>query len=211
VLDAAPPPAAPVGVILAGGASARFGTPKGLARVAGVRIVDRVAAALHDAAGELLLVANHPGADAWLPGTPVISDRLAGGGGWSGVHAALVHTGRPVLVVAWDMPFVSGALLCALWGRGQAAGAWACYPESGASPVGIEPFCACYTPACVAPLERAIGERRAGGAQFARSLDRAAFLTRADVRALGDPDRLLFSVNTPADLARAEALAAGTL
>ena len=196
-----------MGVILAGGAGTRFGAPKGLARVGGVRIVDRVANALRDAAGPLLLVANDPAADSWLPGVSRIADAMPGGGGLSGVHAALAHTGRPVIVVAWDMPFVTAALVRALWTRCADAGAEACYPES-ASPVGMEPFCACYTPACLRPLEAALAAKRGGGAEFARSLDRVAWLTRGEVRALGDPDRLLLSVNTPADLARAEALAA---
>ncbi|MDE3128183.1 MAG: molybdenum cofactor guanylyltransferase, partial [Gemmatimonadota bacterium] len=161
--SAAPPAAAPIGVILAGGASSRFGSPKGLARVAGTRIVDRVAGALRGAASELLLVANDPAAGGWLPGVPAIADTRPGGGGLSGVHAALAHAGRPVIVVAWDMPFVSSGLLRALWARCDTAGAWACCPESD-SPMGIEPFCACYAPACLAPLEAARAAGRAGGA-----------------------------------------------
>jgi molybdenum cofactor guanylyltransferase len=207
---AAQPAAAAVGVILAGGASARFGSPKGLARVGGVRIVDRVAEALREAAGPLVLVANDPEADDWLPGVARMADAIPGGGGLSGVHAALAHARRPVLVVAWDMPFVTTALLRALAARCVRDGAQACFPESD-SPVGMEPFCACYTPECLAPLESALAAGRVGGAQFARSLDRVAWLARDEVRAIGDPDRLLLSVNTAADLARAEALAAGTL
>ncbi len=197
----------PVGVILAGGASSRFGTPKGLARVGGVRILDRVARALAEVAGELLFVANHPEAAGWLPGVPCIPDRIPGGGGLSGVHAALVHTGRTALVVAWDMPFVTAPLLHALWRSCVEAGADACFPES-ASPVGMEPFCACYAPGCIENLETALRGGAAGGARFARSLGRAAWLSAAQVAALGDPSRLLLNVNSPADLARAEAMAA---
>lgn len=200
-------PATPVGVILAGGASERFGSPKGLARVGGARIVDRVARALRGAADELLLVANDPSAAEWMPAIPRIADALAGSGGLSGVHAALVHAGRPVLVVAWDMPFVTADLLRALRDRCAATGAWACFPESD-SPVGMEPFCACYTPACLPTLETALRAGPVGGARFARSLAHAAWLPDAAVREFGDPARLLFSVNTPADLARAATLAA---
>ncbi len=203
-----PPADRPVGVILAGGASARFGAPKGLARVGGTRIIDRVAHALRQVAGELLFVANDPAAGSWLPGVPSIPDRIPGGGGLSGVHAALVHARRPALVVAWDMPFVTAALLRALWRRYVDAAAEACFPES-ASPVGMEPFCACYGPACIPALETALRAGGVGGAQFARSLPRAAWLPAACVAALGDPARLLLSVNTPGDLARAEAMAAG--
>lgn len=200
----------PVGVVLAGGGSRRFGTPKGLARVGGERIVDRVVHALGGAAADLLLVANAPEAGDWLPGVPLIGDAIGGGGGLSGVHAALLHTGRPVLVVAWDMPFVTTGLLRALVGRRAAAGADACYPES-ASPFGLEPFCACYAPSCLAPLETALRTGNAGGAQFARSLSRVARLSAREAGEFGDPGRLFFSVNSPDDLPRAEAMAAGAL
>ena len=49
-----------VGVVLAGGASTRFGAPKGLATVGGARIIDRVAAALREATPLLRLAANAP-------------------------------------------------------------------------------------------------------------------------------------------------------
>jgi len=200
----------PVGVILAGGASARFGSPKGLARVGGARMIDRVAHALREAVPELLLVANDPAAADWLPGVPRIADRLAGGGGLSGVHAALAHTRRHVVVAAWDMPFVTGPLLRALWHRCADAGADACYPESG-SPVGMEPFCACYAPSSMDVIEAALRAGDAGGARVARALPRPLWMPAADVRAFGDPGRLLFSVNTPADLVHAEAMAAGPI
>ena len=60
------------GVILAGGLSSRYGgLPKGLERVGGRRIIDRVADVLGDVTDDLLLVANHPDAAAWLPGMPI--------------------------------------------------------------------------------------------------------------------------------------------
>lgn len=197
----------PVGVILAGGASARFGGPKGLALVGGTRIIDRVARALRAVAPHLLLVANDPEADGWLPGVPRIADRLPGGGGLSGVHAALAHTRRPVLVVAWDMPFVTPALLAELARRCAAQRADACVPDS-ASPVGMEPFCACYAPSCLPSLERALRAGETGGAQFARSLPRLARLTAAETLGFGPPARLFFGVNARDDLGHAEALAA---
>ncbi len=200
-------PGDPVGVVLAGGASRRFGTPKGLVRVGGTRIVDRVVGALGPVVSELLLVANAADAGHWLPGVPRIADAMPGGGGLSGVHAALTHTGRAVVVVAWDMPFLTDRLLRELVRRRAAADADACFPESP-SPFGLEPFCACYAPACIPALERALRSGNPGGARFARSLDRVAWMPAADTTAFGDPARLFFSVNTPDDLRRAEAMAA---
>ena len=109
------------GVILAGGDAARFdGQPKGLERVGGARIIDRVALALAGASDALLLVANDPLADGWLPGVRTEPDVRPGAGALGGIHAALVRAGTPVLVVAWDMPFVAGDLLRTLRSLGEA-------------------------------------------------------------------------------------------
>ena len=98
------------GVILAGGQSARFGgEPKGLALIAGMRMIDRAAAALAEASDDQLVVANAAGANAWLPGVTTVCDVRPGLGALGGVHAALHHTTSDVVVLAWDAPFVPGA------------------------------------------------------------------------------------------------------
>jgi molybdenum cofactor guanylyltransferase len=95
------------GVILAGGGASRFGgRPKGLERVGGARIIDRVAGALQPVTDDLLLIANDPLAAEWRAGLRVAGDVLQNVGSVAGIHAALVHAGGPALVVAWDMPFV---------------------------------------------------------------------------------------------------------
>ena len=110
------------GVILAGGLSTRYGgLPKGLEVVHGVRIVDRVRAALEPVVDQLLLVANDADGPNWLPGVRCESDVMRNVGSVAGIHAALVHAGSPVLVVAWDMPFVPTALLRALRNAGEDA------------------------------------------------------------------------------------------
>lgn len=193
------------GVILAGGASTRFGAPKGLERVGGMRIVDRVASALRQATDGLLCVANDPAAHGWLSGVECVPDVLPGSGPLSGVHAALAHTGGAVVVVGWDMPFVEASLLSELVRRGRAVGADACVPESD-SPVGMEPFCAWYAPTCLEPMAAALREGNGGGARFVRALARVAWLSRAECARFGDVARIFFNVNTAADLERAQAM-----
>jgi molybdopterin-guanine dinucleotide biosynthesis protein A len=206
-------PAAPsvfpvTGAILAGGLASRYGgTPKGLERVAGRRIIDRVAEALAATTDALLLVANDPAADAWLPGVRRVSDVMPGLGTLGGIHAALAHAGRPVLVVAWDMPFVPASLLRELRALGESEGADAAVPESD-SKRGLEPTCAYYTPACLAAIEArlAAGDRRV--VAFYDDV-RVTRLPAERVSAHGDPARIFLNVNTPDDLARAEQRAAG--
>jgi molybdopterin-guanine dinucleotide biosynthesis protein A len=189
------------GVILAGGQATRYGgRPKGLERVAGVRIIDRVAEALRGATDDLLVISNDPAAADWIPGVPAAADIRPGLGSLGGIHAAIVQAGSPVLVVAWDMPFVPTALLIAL--RRAGADADAAVPVSG-SPRGLEPLCAYYAPACVGPIERRLdaGDRRVIG--FYEDV-RLARLPAETVATFGDPARMFLNVNTPDDLARAE-------
>lgn len=190
------------GVILGGGQASRYGgRPKGLERVHGERVIDRVAAALRATTDTLLLIANDPRAGDWLPGVRVAGDVRPGIGSLGGIHAALVHAGTAVIVVAWDMPFVSEGLLAALRSRGEDADVVA--PESSGSRRGLEPLCAFYSPACIAPIERALDadDRRVIG--FFDQV-RVARIPLEVVRRYGDPERLFMNVNTPDELALAE-------
>lgn len=196
------------GVILAGGAASRFGgAPKGLERVAGRRIIDRVATALREVTDELLLVANAADASDWLPGVRVVPDQRAGAGALGGLHTALSQAAGPVLLVAWDMPFVSAALLGELrrLGEGGAAAprADAVLPESDGSRRGVEPLCAWYATSCLPAIEQALdaGDLRVVGFHDAVRIVRMPI---ERVRDFGDPARLFSNVNTPADLAAAE-------
>jgi len=190
------------GVILAGGQASRYGgRPKGLERVHGARVIDRVATVLGAVTDALLLIANDPDAAHWLPGVRVAGDVRPGIGSLGGIHAALVHARTAVIVVAWDMPFVPGGLLAELRALGEDADVVA--PESGSSRRGLEPLCAYYSPACIAPIERSIDadDRRVIG--FFEQV-RVVRLPAEDVRRYGDPDRLFMNVNTPGELALAE-------
>jgi molybdopterin-guanine dinucleotide biosynthesis protein A len=193
------------GVVLAGGAATRYGgLPKGLERVAGRRIIDRVADALGDVTDDLLLVANDPVAVDWLPGIRIQQDLVPNAGGLGGIHAALHAASGPVLIVAWDMPFVPSGLLARLRELGK--GVDVAVPESG-SRRGVEPLCAFYAPTCLPAIEQSLadGDRRVIG--FHERV-RVARLPADEVSAFGDPELLFMNVNTPDDLTRAEAHAA---
>src|SRR4030095_7111023 len=111
----------------------------GLERVAGKRIIDRVADALREVTDDLLLVANAADAAGWLPGVRTGADLVPNAGGLGGIHAALHHANSAVLVVAWGMPFVPAGLPARRRERGAAADVPV--PESG-SRRGVEPLCA---------------------------------------------------------------------
>jgi molybdopterin-guanine dinucleotide biosynthesis protein A len=155
---------------------------------------------------ELLLVANDPGAGEWLPGVRTEPDVRPGLGSLGGIHAAVARAGGPVLLVAWDMPFVPAGLLALLRERG--AGADVVVPESG-SKRGVEPLCAWYGPACLDAIERRLdaGDRRV--VSFFDDV-RVARIPAEEVARFGDPARSFMNVNTPEDLELAERHAATT-
>jgi molybdopterin-guanine dinucleotide biosynthesis protein A len=190
------------GVILAGGLATRYaGKPKGLELVRGVRIIDRVRKALEPVTDDLMLIANDDAAGEWLPGIRWERDVLRDVGSIAGIHAALVHAAAPVLVVAWDMPFVPTALLRSLGELG--ADADAVVPESD-SRRGLEPLCAYYAPPCVPAIEHRVahGDRRVIG--FYDDV-RVRRLSAEAVAQFGDPTLLFMNVNTPEERVLAEA------
>jgi molybdopterin-guanine dinucleotide biosynthesis protein A len=191
--------------VLAGGAARRYGgTPKGLLRVGERRILDRVVDAVQSVSGTApLLIANAPDARTWRPDLETIPDVRPGFGTLGGIYTALTSA-APALCVAWDMPFVPEALLRALVDRMANGGYDAVLPESSGRR-GLEPLCAVYGPACAAPIARRLDAGDLKAISFHADV-RVGILSLAEVRSFGDPDELFFNVNTPDDLARAEAL-----
>ncbi len=193
------------GAVLAGGAARRYGgRPKGLVELGGTRILDRVVdavAGVIDAAP--LLVANAPDGPTWRPDLRTIPDVRPDCGSLGGIYTAVVAGDpEPVLCVAWDMPFVTAALLRALVEGSARYDAF--LPESDGRR-GVEPLCAVYAPACGPAIERQLdrGDLRAIGFHGAVNV---GTLSIERVRAFGNPDELFFNVNTPEDLQRAEAV-----
>jgi molybdopterin-guanine dinucleotide biosynthesis protein A len=190
--------------ILAGGNATRFGgRPKGLERVGGERILDRVVAEVAAAIGTPpLIVANDPDARSWRPDLEVMRDREPGRGTLGGIYTAVCAGTGPVFVTAWDMPFLNRKLLTAL--ADASSGFDVFLPESG-GPRGVEPLCGVYGPAC-APAIRGAMERGDLSAVAFHAAVRAGTMPLAEVRTHGAPDRLFFNINAPSDLERAERL-----
>jgi molybdopterin-guanine dinucleotide biosynthesis protein A len=169
-------------------------------------MLDTVVAALRAVCDDVVLAANDAAAPQWIPGLSVVRDRLPGTGGLAGVEAALQGAATGVVVVAWDMPFVTADLLRALASAAKVHRADLVIPESD-SPYGFEPFCAFYS-AALAPALAGFLESGGGAARdFVRQVPRVHRVPIAEVAKLGDPQRMFFSVNTPEDLERARAMA----
>lgn len=213
----APDPSAPYGAILAGGESRRYGSPKALATVGGVRIVDRVVAGLRRVTPDLVVSANEPGLFDDL-GLPILPDHREGLGPLGGIYTALLaarDAGRPgILAVACDMPFPCVPLLERL--RDGAFRRAADAPDPVAPDLvvpesrgrrGIEPLFAAYRISCIPAIEAALadGDRRMIGFH---DRVRVATVPLAMVESLCDPERAFLNVNTQEEREMAESMVA---
>jgi len=185
-----------IGVVLAGGASARMGAPKATIELGGVALGERAARALRGAGLEVKWVAKEgdalpeSAASVWIESRPE-RHPLAG------ILEALERArGKAVVVIACDMPFVAPALVADLAGREGTV-----VPETGGR---LHPLLARYDPEATAALTAGY-EARASLHEAVRDAG-ATIVPESEVARFGDPERLLFNVNSPADLARAEEL-----
>ena len=190
-----------VGAVLAGGAGTRMGEPKATVELGGRPLLEYPLAAM-EAAGLESVVVVKP--DSRLP--PIAVAR------WDepaeprhplcGIVTALERAeGRPVVVVACDMPFVTAELVAWL----AAAPEPLVVPRAGGR---LHPLLARYDPSLLGKLRDALGR----GAPLHETVTRlrAREVGEDELRRFGDPARLLFNVNELADLAPAERLLAGS-
>jgi molybdopterin-guanine dinucleotide biosynthesis protein A len=186
-----------LGAILCGGGPRGGMADKPLALFAGVPLAGRVAARLAPQVEAVVLVAGDPAKLAPL-GLRVIDDGpMAGQGPLSGLHSALLTAEREgfdaLLSVPCDLPFLPANLAVRL----AAAGPPAIAVSSGRMHhlVGLWPV------AVLRDLAMCLAE------PFSRSVEAWADRLRPKpVIFAGKPDPF-FNVNTPADVARATALA----
>ena len=130
--------------IIAGGRGRRLGgLDKSRLVIGGRRIIDRQLAVLGQVAPRVLVVTDdHHRFRA--SGLHACADVLPGAGPLGGLHTALTRSpGRRTLVVAGDLPFLSGAFLRHLASRAPHADA--VVPRNAA---GLQPLCAVYDRGC---------------------------------------------------------------
>lgn len=189
-----------MGVLLAGGEARRFdGLPKGLAKVDDIRIADRILAALRGATDSQIVVSNDVRAAEWFPALRVTADAVPGLGPLAGIETALrAADGASILVVAWDMPFVTTPLLRGMRALGE-IGAAAVVPAHGDPPV-LEALCAYYASQALDTCSRLLmeGERRAHA--LCEALPSAIVIPERVLVEHGDPEQLFLSVDSQEQL-----------
>jgi molybdenum cofactor guanylyltransferase len=182
--------------ILAGGRGRRLGgVSKGLLEYEGRTLVARLLD-LADRFAGALLVADDP--TPWTPfGVRVVADVVKDRGVPGGLHAALVHSGTPwVVLVACDMPFVRAEVLEHLLRCREDDLGWVCAERRGY----LEPMPGVYA----ARLAPAVGAALPSNPsmQILLRVSSGRALPIAEMAAL-DPDlHSWVSVNTPEEAAR---------
>jgi molybdopterin-guanine dinucleotide biosynthesis protein A len=182
-----------MGAVLAGGLGRRLGGSKPLAMLGGRPLISYAVKALLAVPVPVAVVAKPDtvlpaldDAELWTeadePRHPLVGI----------CHALRMAAGRPVLVCAADLPFVTSESLARL-ARADPGDAPAVIAMSATG--GLQPLLGCYQPAALEVLAPAAASavaplRAAVGALGPRHLELA--------------DELLFNVNTPEDLERAE-------
>lgn len=186
-----------LGAVLAGGAGARMGRAKATLELAGRPLISYPLAALIEARLETVVVAKGESELPELP-VPLLLEPEEPAHPLCGIVAALRHAdGRSVLACGCDMPFVSSVLVERIASTDGAL----VLPSMGGR---LHPLLARYGPALLDPLQRALEEERP--LQETAAQLGPVVLDERDLAAYGDPEQLLFNVNTPRDLARAEGL-----
>ena len=192
---------------MAGGRNTRYGAIKALEPVGGIRIIDRVIAALNEVTPSLVLIANDPDAysGVQLPMRPDARPDLGAIGGLlTALHWALEEQRPGLFAVGCDMPFLSAELLRELKRRAALGRADVIAPES-TNRHGLEPLCAYYSTRCLPAVESAIerSDLRMVGFYDDVVVERVPLEV---VQQYGNPAIIFLNVNTRDERERAERL-----
>ena len=190
-----------VGAVLAGGHSRRMGRDKALLPFRGRTLIQRATGVLREALGEVFVVAHRAVGYEFL-GLPEYSDLWPGRGPLGGVHTALNHSsGRPVFVLACDLPFVVPELVRHLVERASRDLA----EPSARARVWIprveglrQPLCGVYSQECLPAINRRLRSGQLKVSEFLEEIE-VADIAVDSKQDFFRPD-LLANLNRPEDL-----------
>jgi molybdopterin-guanine dinucleotide biosynthesis protein A len=191
------------GVIQAGGKSTRMGgRPKALLELGGRRIIERVLDAVAPVVDDVLVVTNTPDLYAFLR-VPMVPDAWPEHGSLGGIFTGLAAAaGDAAFTVACDMPFLHSEVARLVVRRAEEGDV--VIPRVGEL---FETMHAVYGKACLAPIEARLSAGRLKIVGFFDSV-RVVEIDEAEVARHRAPEVVFMNVNTPEELARAQALAA---
>jgi molybdopterin-guanine dinucleotide biosynthesis protein A len=178
------------GVVVAGGASRRFGSDKAFALLDGVTLVERAHRTLALLTSDVLLA---DAGRALLAGVESAPDGPGQGPAAAVLGAARLRPGRALLVLACDLPRVPAELLRRI---AAAAGDWVVPRHEG----GIEPLVSLYRPRALEALGVQVARGDLALHHLAQAILDIRYLDAESFADLGDARSLFANVNTPDDL-----------
>lgn len=196
--------------IIAGGQSTRMGQDKAFMPLAGQPLIGHVLQRVRAVEpSEVLLIANRPALYRGY-GVPVYPDVVPGSGSLGGIYSALYHSQRDlVLAVACDMPFLNPDLLRYLLSVAVTPGEDglpfdAVAPRTEDRPQGLH---AIYRRTCLEPMRLQMESGRLSVARLLESV-RTRYVDAPEIATCDPHLHSFYNINTPADLAEAERIAA---
>jgi molybdenum cofactor guanylyltransferase len=181
--------------VLAGGRGTRMGAPKASLDLGGRSLIEHPLNAFAHAQIEAVVVAKRTTSlpplsiDVWRePDEPTHP--------LCGIVTALERAGgRAVVACGCDMPFVSPGMLSSLATTNQRL----VVPKAGGC---LHPLLARYEPVLLEPLRAALADGRP--VQETVAALEPMLISEPELHELGDPELILFNINEPDDLERAE-------
>lgn len=189
-----------IGAVMAGGSGSRVGGAKALLELRGTPLISYPLRAFAEAGIEAVVVAKR---DSSLPplDAPIWQESDEPTHPLLGIVTALERAeSRSLVVCGCDMPFVTAEFLSYLSGRDDPL---------------VVPYASGRLQPLIARYDLSLRGRLRQELQGPRALHhiiaelQPAIVDHDELRRFGDPARLLFNVNTPEDLARAEQIARG--
>ena len=181
------------GFILAGGKSSRMGADKAFVDFGGQTLLERALTVMGEACDQVTIVGDPAKFEKY---GSVVADIFPECGPLGGIHTALTHSSAKLnLMLAVDMPFVSGELLTFVSRAAESNNAVITVPHIGK---GFQPLCAVYRREFFRVAEEAL---RAGKYKIDEVFSKVPIrvINENELVAAGFSERSFFNVNTPQD------------
>jgi molybdopterin-guanine dinucleotide biosynthesis protein A len=181
--------------ILAGGKSTRMGSDKAVLNWDSSNLLARAMETARSVTPDLKIVGSR---EKFASFAPVVEDIFPGRGPLAGIHAALIGSSADLnLMLAVDMPFVTGEFLQYLIGQARSADdVIAAVPRSGGR---LQPLCAIYRRSFAVHAEESL---KAGRNKINSLFDSIPthVIEENEIQAAGFSSTIFRNVNTPEDL-----------
>jgi molybdopterin-guanine dinucleotide biosynthesis protein A len=178
--------------ILVGGRASRWGgRDKSQVMVGGQTVLSRQIDAARYVSADIFVVGRHPLSD---PALESVGDHRHGCGPLAGLEAALTRATGDLVLLACDLPFVTGPMLAFL--ASLTDGVDAVIPATRER---LHPLCGVYAQSCAGAVTRRLDDGHRRMLDLLSDI-RVRTVGPEELARFGQPDRLLVNLNSQTDL-----------